>query len=138
MSYVDFFILPLPEGNFEEYQQQAQTFSTVMKDFGLIRYCEAIADDVPRGQVTDFYKSVAATDGETIVASFAVWPDKKTRDYAWNEGMKDERLAAIDGHKRLFDGKRMIYGGFKPIVEVDPSAPSPRHASHSPDRSSSP
>lgn len=119
MSYVDFFIVPLPAGNKTEYQEQAQIFANVMKDFGLIRYCEALADDVPRGKVTDFYRAVEATEEETVVAAFALWPDKKTRDHAWSEGMKDPRLASIDGHKRLFDGKRMVYGGFSPFVEVE-------------------
>ncbi|MCA9580601.1 MAG: DUF1428 domain-containing protein [Myxococcales bacterium] len=117
MSYVDFFCLPLPEGNREAYQKQAELFSVVMKDYGMERYCEAVADDVPRGESTDFYRAVAAKDGETVVAAFAVWPDKATRDRAWNEGMKDPRLAdAVENMP--FDGKRMFWGGFNPIVET--------------------
>ncbi len=117
MAYVDFFLLPLPRGNEEEYKKQAALFLEVMKDFGLLRYCEAQSDDVPHGEVTDFYRSVAAKENETVVAAFAVWPDKKTRDRAWEEGMKDPRMKDADAHKRLFDGKRMIYGGFAPILE---------------------
>jgi uncharacterized protein YbaA (DUF1428 family) len=87
-----------------------------MKDFGLLRYCEAAAEDVPRGKITDFYRAVAAEDSETVVLAFAVWPDKATRERAWNEGMKDPRLNPED-HTALFDGKRLIYGGFVPLVE---------------------
>lgn len=118
MSYVDFFSLPLPKGNEAEYKKLAQIFADVMKPLGLIKYIEAVADDVPRGQVTDFYRAVAATEEETVVTAFALWPDKTTRDHAWAEGMKDPRMAEMDGHKRVFDGKRMYWGGFKPIIEI--------------------
>ena len=117
MSYTDFFLIPLPKGNEAEYKTQIETFVTVMKDFGLEYYCEALAEDVPRGEATDFYRAVAAKDNETIVAGFARWPDKATRDKAWSEGMNDPRLASMDGHKRIFDGKRMVYGAFRPIFE---------------------
>jgi uncharacterized protein YbaA (DUF1428 family) len=118
MSYVDFFLVPLPPGNQEEYKKQIEVFATVMKEFGLTYYCEALGDDVPHGELTDFYRAVAAQNDERVVGGFAVWPDKETRNRAWTEGMKDPRLAAIDGHKRLFDGKRMIYGGFTPLFEM--------------------
>ncbi|HXS16520.1 MAG TPA: DUF1428 domain-containing protein [Polyangiaceae bacterium] len=118
MSYVDFFALPLPKGNEGEYKKLAEVFSAVMKPLGLIKYVEALADDVPRGAVTDFYRAVAATEEETVVAAFALWPDKETRDRAWAEGMKDPRMAEMDGHKRVFDGKRMFWGGFKPLIEI--------------------
>lgn len=118
MSYVDFFSLPLPTTNKAEYLKMAQVFAEVMKPLGLIKYLEAIADDVPRGEVTDFYRAVAAKEDETVVVAFALWPDKETRDRAWKEGMEDPRLASMDSHKRVFDGKRMIWGGFAPLVEV--------------------
>lgn len=117
MSYVDFFLVPLLPSREQEYKQQIELFASVMKDFGMLEYCEAIGDNVPHGEVTDFYRSVAAQGEETVVASFAVWPDKQTRDRAWEEGMKDPRMAQMDGHERVFDGKRMVYGGFRPIFE---------------------
>lgn len=123
MSYVDFFALPLPKGNEEKYRQQAETFKTVMKEHGLLLYCEAVADDVPRGEVTDFYRAVIATDDETVVASFAIWPDKETRDLAWKKGMEDPRFASPEEFAAVFDGKRMFWGGFRPIMEYDAQNP---------------
>lgn len=117
MAYVDFFLLPLPVGNEEAYKKDATVWLEVMKEYGLLRYCEALADDVPHGELTDFYRAVAAKDGEKVVSAFAVWPDKKVRDRAWNEAMKDPRVAGNDSHKRVFDGKRMVYGGFAPLLE---------------------
>ncbi|MEN9578588.1 MAG: hypothetical protein RJA70_1597, partial [Pseudomonadota bacterium] len=92
MSYVDFFCLPLPKDKEEEYRLLAARFASVMKDFGLVSFCEAIADDVPRGKVTDWFRAVAAEETETVVAAFYVWPDKATRDKAWDLGMKDPRI----------------------------------------------
>lgn len=119
MAYVDFFALPLPKGNEEEYREAAERFASVMKEHGLLLYYEGLADDVPRGELTDFYRSVAAKEEETVVAAFAVWPDKATRDNAWAKGMEDPRLKDVEAHKNLFDGKRMFWGGFKPILEYD-------------------
>jgi uncharacterized protein YbaA (DUF1428 family) len=118
MAYVDFFCLPLVESRLSEYIEHAELFAKVMKEYGLVHYCEAIADDVPHGEVTDFYRAVAARQGETVVAAYAVWPDKATRDKAWAEGMKDPRFAELGGPENApFDGKRMFWGGFKPILE---------------------
>lgn len=117
MAYVDFFMVPLPRENEAEYKKMAVRFLEVMKDFGLLHYCEAQADDVPHGKVTDFYRAVAATETETVVCAFAVWPDKKTRDHAWEQGMKDPRMTSTETDKNVFDGKRMVYGGFAPLLE---------------------
>ncbi len=96
--------------------KMAKLFSTIMKEHGLLHYCEAIADDVPRGKVTDFYRSVIAEDGESVVAAFYVWPDRATRDKAWDLGMKDPRMKH-DPAAMPFDGKRMFWGGFRPLIE---------------------
>ncbi|HYX36505.1 MAG TPA: DUF1428 domain-containing protein [Oligoflexus sp.] len=118
MSYVDFFCLPLPKGKEAEYKATAETFAAVMKEQGMLRYCEAVADDVPRGKVTDFYRAVNADDNETVVASYCVWPDKKTRDKAWEVAMKDPRMTSMTPESMPFDGKRMFWGGFKPLFEI--------------------
>jgi uncharacterized protein YbaA (DUF1428 family) len=116
MAYVDFFCLPLPKGNEEKYRKQAELFATVMKEHGMLQYCEALADDVPKGEITDFYRAVAAKDGETVVAAFCTWPDKPTRDKAWAASQKDPRFD-MSPESMPFDAKRMFWGGFKPLVE---------------------
>ena len=77
---------------------------------------EAIADDVKRGEVTDFYRAVKAEDGETVVFSFIEWPDKATRDGAWKAIMADESLKP-EGDMP-FSGQRMFWGGFEPILDT--------------------
>lgn len=119
MSYVDFFCVPLHKSKESAYIAQIKIFGQVMKEHEMLSYCEAASDDVPRGKVTDFYRAVDAKDDEAVVAAFCTWPDKATRDKAWELGMKDPRLNTLNNPEdRPFDGKRMIYGGFKPIFEM--------------------
>ena len=118
MSYVDFFCMPIPEANVEKYKPMIETFATVMKENGVLSYCEAMANDVPRGKQTDFYRAVQAKDNETVIAAFLRWPDKATRDKAWDVAMKDPRLSEMKPDTMPFDGKRMFWGGFSPLFEL--------------------
>ena len=77
---------------------------------------EAWGDDVPEGKVTDFNRAVQAQDGEGIVYSYVEWPDKETRDQAWQKMMSDPDMQP--GMEVPFDGKRMFWGGFRPILDT--------------------
>jgi uncharacterized protein YbaA (DUF1428 family) len=82
---------------------------------------ETLGDDVPHGQVTDFYRAVHAEPGETVAFSFIEWPDKPTRDKAWNAIMADESLKPQG--EMPFDGKRMFWGGFEKILDTSQQEP---------------
>jgi len=116
MSYVDFIVVPLTKGKEQEYKNICEDFAAFMKPHGLLSYWEAVADDVPHGKMTDFYRSVQATDGETVVTAFCTWPDKATRNKAWEAFMSDPKVHTKPGNG-VFDGKRMFYGGFKPLFQ---------------------
>ena len=81
------------------------------------RLVEAFGDDVPRGEVTDFYRAVKAEDGEGVVFSWIEWPDRVTRDEAWAKMMEDERMKP-DPANTPFDGKRMFWGGFDLVFDT--------------------
>ena len=117
MSYIDGFVLPLPNGKEEEYRVIAQKFAEKAETFGAIASVEAIGDGLEHGHTTDFFRAVQATDAENIVFSFIVWPDKATRDNAWEKLMADPEMqpGAVE---MPFDGKRMFWGGFKPLVNT--------------------
>ena len=117
-GYTDGFVLPVPEGKREEYTALATKMSKVFHENGAKRVVEAIASDVPRGEVTDFYRAVKTEDGETVVFSFIEWPDKDTRDAAWKTMMEND---PAPGEPMPFDGKRMFWGGFDPIVDSEPA-----------------
>ena len=126
-GYTDGFVVPVPEGKREPYRELAAKMAKVFREHGANRVVEAIADDVKRGEVTDFYRAVKAEDGETVVFSFIEWPDKPTRDEAWKAIMSDESLKP-EG-EMPFSGQRMFWGGFEPIFDTaeqkarEPQAP---------------
>jgi uncharacterized protein YbaA (DUF1428 family) len=115
-SYADGFVVPVPEGKRDAYQALAAKMAKVFRQHGATRVIESIASDVPHGKVTDFYRAVKAEDGETIVFSFIEWPDKATRDEAWQKIMSDESLKP-EG-EMPFSGQRMFWGGFEKILDT--------------------
>ena len=121
MSYIDGFVMAVPTTNKNKFVDHARLVDTIFTELGATRVVECWADDVPEGEVTDFGKAVQATADETVVFSWIEWPDKQTRDAAMEKMMsddfKDERMDQ-EKNPMPFDGKRMIYGGFNPIVEL--------------------
>jgi uncharacterized protein YbaA (DUF1428 family) len=115
-GYADGYVLPVPRGNKEAYREMAAKAVEVFTDHGATRVVEAWGDDVPEGQVTDFRRSVKAKADENVVFSFVEWPDKATRDAGWKKVMEDPRMQH-DPATTPFDGQRMFWGGFAPIVD---------------------
>jgi uncharacterized protein YbaA (DUF1428 family) len=115
-GYTDGFVLPVPEQNRDAYRDMARKAAAIFREYGATRIVEAWGDDVFEGKVTDFRKSVKAEDGEQVVFSWIEWPSKEVRDEAWKKIMEDERMKP-DG-KEPFDGKRMFWGGFEPILDT--------------------
>jgi uncharacterized protein YbaA (DUF1428 family) len=115
-DYTDGFVVPVPESKKEDYRQLASKMAKVFRQHGATRVVEAFGTDVPKGEVTDFYRAVKAEEGEGVVFSFIEWPDKATRDQAWQKIMADESLKP-EGDMP-FSGQRMFWGGFEPIVDT--------------------
>ena len=116
-GYVDGFVIPVPKANAEAYRKQAEGGAQIFRDLGASRVVECWADDVPRGKVTDFFGAVKAEADEEIVFSWIEYPDKATRDEAGEKMMTDPRFAALG--EMPFDGKRMIFSGFAPVVTLE-------------------
>jgi uncharacterized protein YbaA (DUF1428 family) len=116
MSYVEGFVLAVPTDKQEEYRRHAAQAVAIFKEFGVTRHVEAWGDDVPDGKVTDFRKAVQAKEGEDIVFSWFEYPSKEARDSANQKMMSDPRMEEM-GKSVPFDGQRMIFSGFAPIVE---------------------
>ncbi len=116
MGYVDGCVVPVPVANKDAYRAMAEKGATVFKDHGATRVIEAWGDDVPDGKVTDYKGAVKATGDETVVLSWIEWPSKQARDDGWKKVMADPRMQP--GQDMPFDGKRMIFGGFAPLVDM--------------------
>jgi uncharacterized protein YbaA (DUF1428 family) len=115
-GYVDGFVVPVPEAKRDSYRELASKMAKVFRQHGATHVVEAFGNDVPKGEVTDFYRAVKAEDGEAVVFSFIEWPDKATRDTAWKAIMADESLRPQG--EMPFDGKRMFWGGFEKILDT--------------------
>jgi uncharacterized protein YbaA (DUF1428 family) len=119
MRYVDGFIVPVPRKNLKAYRAMAVKASKVWRDHGALEVVECVADDVKKGKWTSFPRSVKLKPGETVVFSYIVYKSRKDRDRVMGKVMKDPRLADMMDPKGMpFDGKRMIFGGFKTLVEA--------------------
>ncbi|MGF1543218.1 MAG: DUF1428 domain-containing protein [Parvularculaceae bacterium] len=116
MTYVDGFVAPVPTANKDAYLKHAELAASVFKEHGAVSVVESWGDDVPKGEVTDFHRAVAAKDDEAVVFSWVTWPDKAARDAGWKKVMDDPRMSPEQNPMPL-DGKRLIYGGFERILE---------------------
>jgi len=122
MSYFDGFVLAVPTANKQKFIDHATKGDSVFMELGAIRILECWGDDVPEGKTTDFRMAVKATEDETVVFSFVEWPDKATRDAAFgklDELMKTDDRLNPETNPMPFDGARMIYGGFAPVVTLE-------------------
>ena len=114
MSYVDGFVVPVPKTKLKAYFAMAKKAGKVWKEHGALEFHESVADDVKMGKWTSFLRSVMIRRGETVVFSWIVYKSRAQRDRVLAKVMKDPRLAEMMNSKTIpFDGKRMIYGGFK-------------------------
>ncbi len=121
MAYIDGFVIACPEANKEKFVAHARLADPMFMEMGATRIVECWGDDVPEGKTTDFRMAVKAEPGEAVLFSWIEWPDKATRDAAMAKMMapdfKDPRMDPAT-NPMPFDGKRMIYGGFVPVVEL--------------------
>nr|WP_314069982.1 DUF1428 domain-containing protein [uncultured Roseococcus sp.] len=117
MSYVQGFVLAVPAANKEAYRKMAASHTPLFKEFGASRVVHAWGDDVPEGKVTDFNGAVQAKPEETVVISWHEYPSHEAAQQAYGRMMTDPRMKALMAAARPFDGARVIYGGFAPVVD---------------------
>jgi uncharacterized protein YbaA (DUF1428 family) len=124
-GYTDGWVVPVPSDKRDAYRELAAKMAPMFMDHGATRLVEAWGDDLSHGKVTDFFRAVKAEDGENVVFSLIEWPDKETRDQAWQKIMNDPNMQPQG--EQPFDGKRMFWGGFEKIVDTA-NARQPAHA----------
>ena len=115
--YVDGFVLPIPKKKLARYRQIARLSAKVWRDHGALEYVECVADDVPHGELTSFPRAVQAKDDEVVVFSWITYASREQRDDINAKVMADPRLK-MTMDSPPFDGKRMIYGGFKKLLQM--------------------
>ena len=117
MAYIDGFVIAVPTADKAKFIEHAKKADSAFIEHGATRVLECWGDDVKAGKQTDFQRAVQAKDDETVVFSWIEWPDKATRDVAMEKVMKDPLLDPKT-NPMPFDGMRMIFGGFTPVVEI--------------------
>lgn len=115
-NYVDGFVLPIPKKNVEKYKKIAKLAGKVWMEHGALAYHECIADDVKKGKWTSFPRSVKLKPNEVVFFSWIVYKSRSQRDRILKKVMNDPRVTSLGPESMPFDGKRMIFGGFKPVV----------------------
>jgi uncharacterized protein YbaA (DUF1428 family) len=116
--YVDGFVLPVPKANLEAYRRIAEDAGKVWREYGALDYVECVADDVQPGKLTSFPQSVMLEPDETVVFARIVYESREHRDRVNEQVMKDPRIAGTSPESMPFDSKRMIWGGFKLLVQA--------------------
>lgn len=120
--YVDGFVIAVPTANKQKFIEHAKKGDAVFMELGATRILECWGDDVPAGKVTDFRRAVNATTEESVVFSWIEWPDKATRDAGMSkmmEMMKTDPRMNPQTNPMPFDGARLIFGGFSPVVTLN-------------------
>ena len=118
MAYVDGFVLPVPKKNLAAYKVLARKAGKIWMEHGALHYVECVEDDVKVGKKTSFPQSVKLKPGEVVVFSWIVYKSRASRDRVNKLVMSDPRLGMMMDPKKLpFDGMRMFWGGFKPMLE---------------------
>jgi uncharacterized protein YbaA (DUF1428 family) len=118
MAYVDGFVVPVPKKQLQAYRRLAKQAGKVWREHGALEFRECVADDVKVGKWTSFPRSVKLKPNETVVFSWITYKSRAHRDRVNAKVMKDKRITSMDPKSMPFDGKRMIYGGFKVLVEA--------------------
>jgi len=116
--YVDGFLVAVPKKNVAEYRKFSRKAGKVWMEHGALTYVETVADDVKPGKLTSFPQAVKLKPNEVVIFSWITYKSRKHRDAVNKKVMKDPRLAAMGPDTMPFDGKRMIWGGFKSIIEL--------------------
>lgn len=117
--YVDGFVVPVPKKKMEAYKKLAKLAGKVWMEHGALQYVECLAEDVKKGKWTSFPRSVKLKPSETVIFSWIVYKSRAHRDRVMGKVMKDKRMSpeAMGGDMNMFDGKRMIFGGFEELVK---------------------
>lgn len=119
MAYVDGFVVPVPLTQLAAYRRLARKAGKIWIEYGALEFRECVADDVQPGKLTSFPQAVKLKPGETVVFSWIVFRSRKDRDRINARVMADPRLADMPADAMPFDARRMIWGGFKPLVSLD-------------------
>jgi uncharacterized protein YbaA (DUF1428 family) len=119
MPYVDGFVLPVPRKNLPAYRRMARKAGKIWREHGALEFRECVGDDLNVKKVASFPRKIKAKRGETVLFSWITFKSRSHRNRVNAKVMKDPRLESMMDPKAMpFDPRRMLYGGFKVLVDV--------------------
>lgn len=121
-NYIDGFVLPIPQKHLNEYREVAGKVAEIWKEYGALGYFEYVGDDLKLEGTRSFSELVNAIEGEVVIFGWVVFPSREIRDRANEQVPTDARMNDLvapltDPSRMIFDAGRMVYGGFKPLVQ---------------------
>jgi uncharacterized protein YbaA (DUF1428 family) len=123
MKYVDGYVLPVPKKNLGVYRRLAQKAGKIWLEYGALEFRECVGEDLKTEWAVSFPATLKLKPGETVVFSWIMFKSRVHRDSVNAKVMKDPRLAKMMEPKSTpFDPKRMVYGGFKTMVDFSPKS----------------
>ena len=122
-NYIDGFVLPIPQNHLDEYKRVAEKVAEIWKEHGALAYYEYVGDDLELEGTRSFTEVLDAKEGESVVFGWVVFPSREVRDLANAQVPADPRMTDLiapltDPSRIIFDAKRMVYGGFRPLVQL--------------------
>lgn len=122
-KYIDGFVFPIPRIYLDEYKKAAEKVAEIWKEYGAISYFEFVGDDLSLEGTISFKETVAAKEDEEIIFGWVVFPSKEIRDLANKKVPTDPRMTELvtpltNTERLIFDVSRMVYGGFRPLVQT--------------------
>ena len=121
-QYIDGFVLPIPKERLKEYKRVAEAVAEIWNEHGALDYCEYVGDDMTLEGTRSFTDAAASTENEVIVFGWVAFASREARDLANKKVASDPRMVdLVDGSNTGFDARRMVYGGFKPLVRLSGS-----------------
>jgi uncharacterized protein YbaA (DUF1428 family) len=113
MAFVDGVVIPVPDANRAAYRREARRLADLFLECGASEVVDAWGADVPEGKHTSFPMAVKRETGESVAFGWVLWPSKSARDRGWKKALADPRMGEMPS--TIYDGKRMIFGGFEVI-----------------------
>lgn len=120
--YIDGYVVPVPKNKLDAYRRLARKAGKVWLKHGALEVMESVEDDVKKGRITSFPQAVKLKRGEVVVFSYIVYKSRSHRDRVNKQVMDDPLFAKMDMKDMPFDGMRMVFGGFKPLVHMKAEA----------------
>jgi uncharacterized protein YbaA (DUF1428 family) len=121
-QYIDGFVLPVPRIRLNEYKSVAEQVAKIWKEYGALAYFEYVGEDLKLEGTRSFIEVLDLKEDEVIIFGWVLFPSKKIRDLANKQVPNDPRMAELvapltDPKRLIFDAERMVYGGFRPLVQ---------------------